>query len=77
MSMVPINPEQPTIEDPFYGADGAAEYLGLTMLKHPAQAVRALIRKRRLRATRISDRWLIRRSWLEEFVAANIHEVVK
>ena len=77
MSMNPLDSEPPIIEDPFFDAEGAAEYLGLTVLKHPGQAIRALIRKRRLRAARVSDRWMVRRSWLEEYIAANTHELVK
>ena len=70
------NSEQVDIADPFFTVARAAEYLGLVdAVKHPAQAVRALIRKERLRATHICGRWMIRRSWLEEYINAKMSEV--
>lgn len=70
--------DMPNNPDPFLSVDQTAEYLGLpSVVKHPAQAVRALIRKRRLQAARISDRWMIRRSWIEAYISENIHEAMK
>ena len=64
--------------DPFLSVDQTAEYLGLpAVVKHPAQAVRALIRKRRLQAARISDRWMIRQSWLERYISEHTHEAAQ
>lgn len=73
------NPEQQVvIDDPFLTVAKAAEYLGLDdAVKHPAQAVRALIRKRRLRAARVSDRWMVRHSWLEAYITTNMHGVAE
>ena len=63
--------------DPLYDAVGAAKYLGLVGVhKHPAQAVRALCRKRRLRSTVVGGRIMIRRSWLEEYLQQSVREPV-
>ena len=63
--------------DPLYDAVGAARYLGLVGVhKHPAQAVRALCRKRRLRSTMVGGRIMIRRSWLEEYLGRSVREPV-
>ncbi|GMU22573.1 MAG: hypothetical protein AMXMBFR13_26580 [Phycisphaerae bacterium] len=58
--------------DPLYGAEAAAAYLGLVgVVKHPAHAVRTLCRKRRLQCTRVAGKVMIRRSWLEAYIAEN------
>ena len=69
--------DMPSNPDPLYDAKGAAEYLGLTKtgIKHPEQAVRTLARKRRLRSTKIADKVMFRRSWLEAYIVANAREV--
>ena len=62
--------------DPLVDARAAAVYLGLVgVVKHPAQAVRSLCRKRRLRSTRVAGKVMIRRSWLEEYIESNLREV--
>ena len=62
--------------DPLYDASGAAAYLGLIgIVKHPEQAVRSLCRKRRIRSTRVAGKVMIRRSWLEAYIAENVREV--
>ena len=64
-------------EDPLLDVDAAAVYLGLFgVVKHPAQAVRTLARKRRLQSTRIAGKIMIRRSWLEAYVAAGVRVAV-
>lgn len=58
--------------DPFFTATGAALYLGLTnAVKHPAQAMRGLARKKKIKSTRIAGKLMFRKSWLEEFIKAN------
>ena len=58
--------------DPLYSATAAAEYLGLVgVVKHPAQAVRALCRKRRLRSTIVAGKVMVRQSWLEAYITEN------
>ena len=58
--------------DPLYDAGSAAKYLGLnSVVKHPGQAVRTLCRKHRLRSTRIAGKVMVRRSWLESYIAEN------
>ena len=65
------------IEDPFFSVEQSANYLGLAgVVKHPEQAVRALIRKRRLQAVRIGGRWMIRQSWLETYIGQHVQEAV-
>lgn len=59
--------------DPLFDADRAARYLGLACLKHPAQAIRALCRKGRLRFIRLGDRVMVRRSWLEEYIESHTY----
>lgn len=62
----------PQNEDPLFDSESAARYLGLCdVVKHPGQAVRSLCRKRRLRSTRVSGKVMIRRSWLEAYIAAS------
>ena len=64
------------IDDPFLTVARAAEYLGLVdAVKHPGQCIRRLIRTRQLRAARISDRWMVRVSWLDAYIKANMSEV--
>jgi len=59
-------------DDPLYDAEGAANYLGLvSVLRNPAQAVRALARKKKLRSTIIGGRYMFRRSWLEAYIERN------
>ena len=58
--------------DPFLDAKQAAKYLGLTgVVKHPAQAVRTLCRKRRIASTRVAGKVMVRRSWLEKYIQEN------
>ncbi len=67
--------EHPNL-DPLYDAAGAAAYLGLEgVVKHPAQAVRSLCRKRRLPCTLVAARLMIRRSWLEAYLEQNTRPV--
>ena len=62
--------------DPLYDAGAAAKYLGLDLLvKHPQQAVRTLCRKRQIRSTRIAGKVMVRKSWLESYIAENLREV--
>ena len=73
----PAEPERATNADPLYDAKAAAEYLGLAgVVKHPEQAVRALCRKRHLRSTRVSGKVMVRRSWLESYIAQHAREAV-
>lgn len=63
------------VDDPFLSVEAAAQHLGLAgVVKHPEQAVRALIRKRRLQAAHIGGRWMIRRSWLETYIGQQVQE---
>lgn len=63
--------------DPMLAVDAAAAYLGLTgVVKHPAHAVRALARKRRLRSAKIAGKVMFRQSWLDAYIAANTREPV-
>lgn len=72
---VNVSIDTPNIEDPFYSVEMAARHLGLMgVVKHPEQAVRALIRKRRLQAAHIGGRWMIRRSWLENYIVQHVQE---
>lgn len=67
----------PMNDDPLFDAQAAAEYLGLAgVVKHPAQAVRNLARKRKLQSTRIADKLFFRRSWLEQYITQNTRQVV-
>lgn len=62
--------------DPLYSPTGAAEYLGLVdVVRHPAQAVRSLCRKRYLKSTKVCGKVAIRRSWLEAYLSK--HEVAE
>lgn len=64
----------PTVanSDPLFDAGAAARYLGLEgVVRHPAQAVRSLCRKRKLRSTKVCGKVMVRRSWLEEYIATN------
>ena len=64
-----INPVNP---DPLLDAVAAATYLGLIgVVKHPAQAVRSLCRKRRIRSTKVAGKVMVRRSWLEQYITEN------
>ena len=61
--------------DLLYSARAAATYLGLVgVVKHPAQAVRSLCRKRKLRSTRVADKVMIRQSWLEEYIVGHTRD---
>ncbi len=61
--------------DPLYDASGAAEYLGLVgAVKHPGQAVRSLCRKRHIRSTKVAGKVMVRQSWLEAYINANVRE---
>ncbi|MFH0980922.1 MAG: hypothetical protein V2A79_05215 [Planctomycetota bacterium] len=63
--------------DPLLDAKGAAAYLGLAgVVKHPAQCVRSLFRKRRIRCTTVAGRLMARRSWLDAYLEANTREAV-
>ena len=67
----------PANEDPLFDALGAARYLGLCgVVKHPGQAVRSLCRKRRIRSTKVAGKVMIRRSWLESYIAENAVDAV-
>ena len=72
--MTPVPTNTPN-DDPLFDASGAAEYLGLVgVVKHPEQAVRTLCRKRRIRSTKIAGKIMVRRSWLEAYIAENVRE---
>ena len=61
--------------DPLFDARAAAAYLGLVgVVKHPAQAVWALCRKRRLRSTRVAGKVMIRKCWLEAYIRQSERE---
>ena len=62
--------------DPLFDAVRAARYLGLDgVVNHPAQAVRSLARKRKIRSTKVAGKIMIRQSWLEAYIQANTREV--
>lgn len=62
--------------DPLLDANAAAAYLGLVgVVKHPAQAVRALCRKRRVQSTKVAGKVMVRRSWLEQYIKENARSV--
>ena len=64
--------------DPLLDATAAATYLGLIgVVKHPAQAVRSLCRKRRIRSTKVAGKVMVRRSWLEEYISENARNVYR
>ncbi|HOW74105.1 MAG TPA: hypothetical protein PKY77_26165 [Phycisphaerae bacterium] len=68
-----IDSENP---DPLLDAVAAAAYLGLVgVVKHPAQAVRALCRKRRIQSTKVAGKVMVRRSWLEQYINENARTV--
>ena len=68
--------EQGNNSDPLFSAVGAADYLGLPgVVKHPAQAVRALCRKKHLRSTKVAGKVMIRQSWLESYIGNHSTEV--
>lgn len=61
--------------DPLLDAEAAARYLGLNgVMKHPAQAVRALCRKRRITHTLVGRRIMMRQSSLDEYLQENKRE---
>lgn len=72
-----MEPDLECNPDPFYDANGAARYLGLVgVVRHPAQAIRALCRKRRIRSTKVAGKVMIRRSWLEKYIANNARDAL-
>ena len=61
--------------DPLLDTRAASTYLGLTgVVRQPAQAVRALCRKRRIKSTIVAGKIMIRQSWLEAYIRANVRE---
>ena len=63
--------------DPLLSATAAARYLGLEgTVRHPAQAVRSLCRKRRLTFAKVCGKIMVKRSELDRYVEANTREAV-
>lgn len=61
--------------DPLFDAKGAAAYLGLVgTVKHPEQAVRTMCRNRRIRSTKVAGKIMVRRSWLETYIAEHVRD---
>ena len=64
-------------DDPLTDVRGAASYLGLVgVVKHPEQSVRSLARKRRIKSTRIADKIMFRKSWLDKYIEQNTRDSV-
>lgn len=64
--------------DPLLDARSAARYLGLEgAVKHPAQAVRSLCRKRRLTHAKVCGKIMVRRSELDRYVKENTCSAVQ
>lgn len=59
--------------DPLLTARDAAAYLSLTtdVVRDPAQTIRSLIRRKKLRGTTVAAKVMTRVSWLEQYIADN------